>query len=67
METLDNLADIESSLEQAKYDFLKQQGWKYGCDNPTSRWFWEKQLPDGRVCLLSQDDAIQMEAYLSPV
>jgi len=45
--TIDSLADKESDFESAKEGYLREHGWKHSCDNPASRWFWQKELPDG--------------------
>lgn len=60
--TTNKISEAEEALEQAKHSFLRQRGWEYTCNNPASTWLWTKALPDGRIVLVGQDTAVEMQA-----
>lgn len=63
--TLDGLECMETDLEAARCNFLRQRGWKYTCETPGCYWMWERMLPDGRTILVDTQTAISMDSALS--
>lgn len=63
---LDKVREIEAAkndIDIAIGDLLRERGWDYACNTPGSFWFWQKQMPDGRIVLASKETALLIEMH----
>lgn len=49
------------NLDAAERAFLKKNGWTYTCQTPGAYWLWQRTLADGRIVLVPQALAVDME------
>lgn len=56
---------LEDRIEEETTRVLRASGWRETCQTPGNYWLWEKQLPDGRIVLVSRQMAVSIETALA--
>lgn len=57
----DQLADLEAQTADLGAGALVYCGWKHTSDTPDFVWRWVKTLPDGRILMVDQVAALNIE------
>lgn len=63
--TIRKIAEIENDLDAARSEYLREHGWAYRCDLPSSSWFWQKHI-NGRMVACVTSTALLIEECMSP-
>ena len=58
--TFEKLEDMESELDQARDQYLRERGWNWRCDHPGAIWLWHKVF-NGREYMVDQHTALFLE------
>lgn len=58
---IEEIAESKQEHELLREKYLRQHKWDHVCNVPGSLWLWSKELPDGRVALVSESNAIDMQ------
>ena len=64
MKSFLKLEEAKFNYDNAKGNFLRNNGWTYTSQTPASTWLWEKSLEDGRVVLVDMRTAIDITVAL---
>ena len=58
-----DVEEKKDDFETIREKYLRQQKWKYTCDNPLSIWLWEKTV-EGKKYRLPTNLAYDFEKYI---
>lgn len=50
------------AYEAERDRYLRERGWTHSSDNPACTWLWAKALPDGRVVVVTDETALDLQA-----